>query len=71
MAWRVKRRLAVTHDGIKLNAFDIHPFVLALTDATADSEVYPACGLRLADINGDEAVDVFDIDPFVELLTEG
>jgi hypothetical protein len=51
------------------NAFDIDPFVLALTDPAAYAATYPNCLQNLADCNGDGAVDAFDIDPFVDLLT--
>jgi hypothetical protein len=54
-----------------LNAFDIDPFVLALTDPTAYAAAYPDCDYMLADIDGDGAVNAFDIDPFVTLLTGG
>ena len=52
-----------------VNAFDIDPFVLALTDPAAYGAAWPACNVMLADCNGDGVVDAFDIDPFVELLT--
>jgi hypothetical protein len=51
-----------------VNAFDIDPFVLALTDPAAYAAVYPYCNRNLADCNGDGSVDAFDIDPFVALL---
>jgi hypothetical protein len=52
-----------------LDAFDIDPFVLALTDPAAYEEQFPECRLARADVNGDGAVDAFDIDPFVARLT--
>jgi len=52
-----------------VNAFDIDPFVLALTDPVGYEAAYPNCNLGLADINGDGVVNSFDIDAFVELLT--
>jgi|GEM_PF-3425761 len=52
-----------------LNAFDIDPFVLALSDPAAYAAQYPNCNRMLADCNGDGQVNAFDIDPFVELLT--
>ena len=52
-----------------VNAFDIDPFVLALTDRAGYAAAYPDCDIMLADCNGDGVVDAFDIDPFVELLT--
>lgn len=58
----------VNCDG-EINAFDIDPFVLVLTDP-GEYEVL-GCDPMLADINGDGVVDVFDIDPFVELLVGG
>jgi hypothetical protein len=53
----------------KIDAFDIDPFVLALTDPTAYAIAWPDCDHLLADVNGDGKVDAFDIDPFVEYLT--
>ncbi len=52
-----------------INAFDIDPFVLALTDPAAYAAAFPNCDYLLADVNGDGAVNAFDIDPFVTLLT--
>jgi hypothetical protein len=57
-------------DGL-INAFDIDPFVLALTDPEAYALAYPDCDYMLADINGDGLVNAFDIDPFVMILTGG
>jgi hypothetical protein len=54
-----------------VNAFDIDPFVLALTNPTGYAIAYPDCDLMNGDINGDGAVNAFDIDPFVLLLTGG
>jgi len=51
------------------NAFDIDPFVLALTDPDAYQNTFPECRLSRADINGDGQINAFDIDPFVTLLT--
>jgi hypothetical protein len=55
-------------DGL-LNAFDIDPFVLALTNPSGYAAAWPDCDHMLADINGDGFVNAFDIDPFVLLLT--
>ncbi len=52
----------------QINAFDIDPFVLALTDPDAYARAYPGCDAMTADINGDGVVNAFDIDPFVALL---
>jgi hypothetical protein len=52
-----------------VNAFDIDPFVLALTDPEAYAGVYADCNYMLADVNGDGVVNAFDIDPFVAALT--
>ncbi len=52
-----------------LNAFDVDPFVLALTDPDGYGAAYPACDRLLADVNGDGEVNAFDIDAFVGLLT--
>ena len=35
------------------------------------AEALPDCDYMLADVNGDGAVNTFDIDPFVVLLTGG
>ena len=53
----------------EINAFDIDPFVLALTDPAGYASAWPDCDIMLADINGDGEINAFDIDPFVELLT--
>jgi predicted outer membrane repeat protein len=50
------------------DAFDIEPFVLALTDPVGYGTAYPNCDGNVADINGDGAVDAFDIEPFIQLL---
>ncbi len=55
-------------DGV-LTAFDIDPFVLALTDRAGYEAAYPGCDYMLADINRDGTVNAFDIDPFVACLT--
>jgi len=59
-------------DGV-VNAFDIDPFVLALTSTPPNYPeyyaVYPGCDALLADANGDGVLNAFDIDPFVTLLT--
>ena len=52
----------------EVNAFDIDPFVLALTDPDGYAAAWPDCDVMLADCNGDGEINVFDIDPFVELL---
>jgi hypothetical protein len=57
-------------DGL-LNAFDIDPFVPALTNPEGYASAWPDCDYMLADVNGDGAVNIFDIDPFVLLLTGG
>ena len=57
-------------DGV-VNAFDIDPFVLALTDPAGYAAAWPNCDFMNADCNGDGEVNAFDIDPFVELLTGG
>jgi hypothetical protein len=54
-----------------VNAFDIDPFVLALTDPAAYALAYSDCDIGRADVNGDGEVNAFDIDPFVGLLTGG
>jgi parallel beta-helix repeat protein len=54
-----------------INAFDIEPFVLALTSPTTYAASYPECNLMTADANGDGQLNAFDIDPFVLLLVGG
>jgi outer membrane protein assembly factor BamB len=51
-----------------VDAFDIEPFVLAISDPNGYAARYPNCDGRNADINGDGVVDAFDIEPFVRLL---
>jgi serine protease AprX len=51
-----------------VNAFDIDPFVLALTDPQGYQAAYPGCFIELADANGDGVVNGFDVDAFVELI---
>jgi hypothetical protein len=51
-----------------LDAFDIDPFVLALTDPAGYAQQYPDCDRQRADVNADGQIDAFDIDPFVNLL---
>ncbi len=57
----------VNCDGL-VDAFDIDPFVLALTDAAGYAAAFPDCLVENADVNRDGAADAFDIDPFLDLL---
>lgn len=61
------RRGDVNCDG-QIDAFDIDPFVLALSDPAAYAIAYPECDIERANLNGDGMVNVFDIDPFVAQL---
>jgi LmbE family N-acetylglucosaminyl deacetylase len=54
-----------------VNAFDIDPFVLALTSQDSYDAAFPNCSRMLADTNCDGIVNTFDIDPFVLCLTSG
>ena len=55
---------------MRINAFDIDPFVLALTDREGYYELYPELSPDIVgDLNYDGVLNAFDIDPFVELLT--
>jgi len=54
-----------------VNAFDIDPFVLALTDPQGYQAAYPNCAIELADANADGVVNGFDVDALVELITGG
>lgn len=60
----------VNCDG-RINNFDIDPFVLALSDATAYASEHPACDINTADANADGQVNNFDIDGFVACLVNG
>ena len=53
-----------------VNAFDIGPFALAITDPARYMQRYPACYSSLADINGDGAGNAPDIAPFFRLLDD-
>jgi hypothetical protein len=57
-------------DGL-LNAFDIDPFVLALTNPAGYAAAFPCCNIFAADANQDGLINSFDIDPFVQLLVGG
>lgn len=51
-----------------LNAMDIEPLILALTDPTGYARAYPDCDRDLADLNFDGSVDAFDIEAFIRGL---
>lgn len=51
-----------------VDAFDVDPFVLALTDPVGYAAAFPNCDLMNGDCNGDGVLDAFDIDPFVAIL---
>jgi hypothetical protein len=57
----------VNCDG-NLDALDIEPFVIAVTDPVAYAKMYPDCATYVADVNRDGAVDAFDIGGFIEGL---
>ncbi len=52
-----------------VDAFDIEPFILALTDPAGYGIAFPDCDPLSADANSDGVVDAFDIEPFVALLS--
>jgi len=54
-----------------VNALDIDPFILALTDPDGYAVTWPDCDILSADINGDGMANALDIDPFVALLAGG
>jgi hypothetical protein len=54
-----------------VDAFDIDPFVLALTDPSSYAAAYPGCNILNADADCSGDVNAFDIDPFVGCLTVG
>ncbi len=51
-----------------IDAFDVEPFILALTDPNGYATRYPDCAVECSDVNGDGAVDAFDIEAFIDLL---
>ncbi len=53
-----------------VDAFDIEPFILALSDPQMYRSRHPACDPMLADVNEDQAVNALDIEPFIDLLTQ-
>ncbi len=57
-------------DGV-LDAADINPFFLALTDPVAWQKQFPDCDILDLDINGDGLFNNFDIDPFFIALGGG
>lgn len=55
-----------------VDAFDIDPFVLGLTNFDSWETTYPGCDWHTAlDCNCDNEHNAFDIDPFVQCLTVG
>ncbi|MEX0886611.1 MAG: PEP-CTERM sorting domain-containing protein [Phycisphaeraceae bacterium] len=54
-------------DGL-LDAADVAPFVLALTDPQAYEDQYDSDPLLVGDINGDGVLDAVDVAPFVQML---
>jgi FtsP/CotA-like multicopper oxidase with cupredoxin domain len=54
----------------QLNALDIDPFVLALSDRLAYEAAYPHCDRMLGDCDGDGSVNGLDIGPFVDMLMQ-
>jgi hypothetical protein len=53
------------------NAFDIDPFVLALSNPDGYEAAYPCCDILNGDCDGDGDLNAFDIDWFVALLIGG
>jgi hypothetical protein len=54
-----------------VDAMDIDPFVLALSNPSGYATAYPNCNWMNADCNADQAVNAFDIDPFVTCVING
>lgn len=54
----------------RTNAFDIQPLVLALASEAGYRAAYPDCDRRNADVNADGVVNNFDMDAFVERVTQ-
>lgn len=51
-----------------INPHDVEAFALALVNPGVYDQTHPHCDPMLADVNGDGAVDSFDVDPFIHLL---
>jgi RHS repeat-associated protein len=58
---RTTPRVKGNCDGV-VSAYDIDPFVLALTNPTQYQQEYPDCDIMRADLNGDGVRDGYDID---------
>jgi 6-phosphogluconolactonase (cycloisomerase 2 family) len=69
--WKPRPPLGDLNCDGAVNAFDIDPFVLALTDPVGYVVTYRGCEILNGDIDCDAWVTPFDIDPFVECLTGG
>lgn len=54
----------------RVDAQDINPFILALTNADAYATAYPWLDLLSADLNGDGRIDLRDVSPFVAALSD-
>jgi RHS repeat-associated protein len=57
-------------DGV-VNGNDIAPFSLAVTNAELYQQQYPDCEILHADLNGDGAVNPFDIDYLTDIIFAG
>ncbi len=51
-----------------VNVLDIQPFIVALTDASRYARRFPGCHRSLADVDGDNTIDAFDLVPFLSQL---
>ena len=68
--WQAPIAPIVDFDGNGMvDTADIAPFVLALGAPDLYAAVYPDCTIAAADLNGDQMVNAYDIDPFLDLLT--
>ncbi|MFH1748868.1 MAG: M14 family zinc carboxypeptidase [Planctomycetota bacterium] len=54
-----------------INAYDIDPFICALSAQCDYESMYPDCDRMLADCNGDGDVNSYDIDTFIMLVGGG
>ncbi|MFH1747608.1 MAG: hypothetical protein ABIG44_11250 [Planctomycetota bacterium] len=54
-----------------VNAYDIDPFICALSTGCDYARAYPDCNRMLADCNNDGNVDAYDIDAFIDLVGGG
>jgi hypothetical protein len=52
-----------------VDAFDISPFILALTNPAQYAIDFPGCDINNGDVNNSGTLDAFDISPFITCIT--